>query len=664
MQSTSRTKDTAMSTVQVNEGDAWIETLDLALKDADIPTLLMVLIQLTGDTNWLSPRFQCRRVKGLTDDDTGGLGENICAEIVAAARGAILRWRSGTVPATVALPHEVLADMMKINTGEQIPAGYGAIIAAGLGQDQAFSLQRRDGFRVPDDFRVLIIGAGIAGLCAAIRLENAGVPYLVIEKNATIGGTWHENRYPGAGVDTPSHIYSYSFAKHDWTMHFALQAEIQSYFEGVADKYNVRPQIRFNTCVESARYDDGSARWIVRTIDDAGISQEFSANILIGAVGVLNTPKLPAIKGLESFTGPCFHTARWPQGLDLHDKRVAVIGNGATAMQVVPAIAGKVRSLIVFQRSKQWAAPFEQFRKPIPSGARFLLREIPFYQEWYRQRLAWIFNDRIHGSLQIDPDWPHPDRSINAQNEKHREAFTAYVKAELGSRQDLLPDVLPDYPPFGKRMLMDNGWYRTLTRDNVRLVTDSITEIAEREIVTRSGARHAADVLVIATGFDAVNMLASFELYGKDGRSIREAWEARGPEAYMGMTIPGFPNFFVLSGPNTGLGHGGSGVAVIESQVRYIMGILEKAIAACGPAFEIEIKRDVFDLYNERIQEAHNRMIWTHKGMSNWYRNAKGRVVVTTPFRNDASWHAARRTDLNDFILARADGASTVTRSG
>ena len=229
-----------------------MEALDLALNDADIPTLLMVLIQLTGDTNWLSPRFQCLRVRGLTDDGTGGLGEDICAEIIAAAHTAILRWRSRTAPAPAVLPHEVLADMMRINTGEEIPAGYGAIIAAGLGHDEAFSLHRKDRFKVPEDFRVLIIGAGIAGLCAAIRLENAGVPYLVIEKNATIGGTWHENRYPGAGVDTPSHIYSYSFAKHDWTM-TSLPARNSELFRGRRRQIQRPPADPFQYSVSNPR---------------------------------------------------------------------------------------------------------------------------------------------------------------------------------------------------------------------------------------------------------------------------------------------------------------------------------------------------------------------------------------------------------------------------
>ena len=378
-------------------------------------------------------------------------------------------------------------------------------------------------------------------------------------------------------------------------------------------------------------------------------SEEIRSNVLIGAVGVLNTPRLPPIPGLAEFKGQCFHTARWPQGVDLKGKRVAVIGNGATSMQVVPAIAPEVGSLAVFQRSKQWVAPFDRFRQSIPSGHRFLLTEVPYYQEWYRQRLAWIFNDRVHGSLQIDPAWPHPERAINSRNDKHREFFTEYVKTELGDRQDLLPDVLPDYPPFGKRMLLDNGWYKALRRPNVRLVTDGAARIEDDTVISTSGERFPVDVLIVATGFDAVNMLASFKLEGRKGLSIREAWSRRGPEAYMGMTVPEFPNFFMLSGPNTGLGHGGSVVAAIETQVRYVMGILQKSIQKYGTTFEITVKPGVNETFNTQVQAAHDRMIWSHRGMSNWYRNAQGRVIVTTPFRNDDTWHMARRTELDDF---------------
>ncbi|TWG81861.1 4-hydroxyacetophenone monooxygenase [Cupriavidus gilardii J11] len=650
-------------------GAAWRQTLRHALQDANLPTLLMVLVHLTGDTRWLSEPYHCTRIRGLDDNDSGGLPQAVQDEIREVAFAAIVRWKEGAAPALPGPDLDTLVAMMQSSVGEPIPPSYGPMIAASLGLDEDMVIDQRGRFAVPDGFRAVIIGAGVGGLCAAIRLQGAGIPYVVIEKNAEVGGTWYENRYPGAGVDTPNHIYSYSFAKADWSRYFALQDEIQRYFEGVADQHGLRRHIRFETRVESAHYDQASMQWIVRTAGKHGKREALHADIVISAVGLLNVPKMPAIPGLDTFAGPCFHTARWPQDLDVSGKRVAVIGNGASAMQVVPAIADKVKALTVFQRSKQWAAPFEKFQKRVPDTKRFLLREVPFYQEWYRQRLAYIFNDRIHASLQIDPEWPHPERAINKTNDRHRAYFTDYIKEQLGDRQDLLPEVLPDYPPFGKRMLMDNGWFRTMARPHVTLVTGGIREIAGNEIVTDKGERHTADILVVATGFDAINMLASFKLYGRGGKSIRDAWDERGAEAFMGVTVPDFPNFFMLAGPNTALGHGGSVVALLETQTSYILNLLRQAMARTTGRFEIEVRRDRHDAFNERVQQAHARMIWTHKGMSNWYRNAHGRVVATTPFRNDDYWHMARKADLGDYRLriagrhATANDATSVAAS-
>ena len=363
----------------------------------------------------------------------------------------------------------------------------------------------------------------------------------------------------------------------------------------------------------------------MRVVDAAGQAEELRANIMISAVGLLNMPKMPAIKGLDSFDGPCFHTARWPEGLELKGKRVAVIGNGASSMQIVPAIAAEVAELTVFQRSKQWAAPFERFQKPVPADARFLLKELPFYQEWYRQRLAWVFNDRIHSSLQIDPEWPHPERAINRHNDKHREYFTKYIQRELGDRQDLLPDLLPDYPPFGKRMLMDNGWYRTMTRDNVHLVNEGIAEVSGKEVVTNrwpaARGRCADRRHRLRRDQSAVLVQALRPRRPLDPRGLGRQ---RCPRPSMGVATPGFPNFFMLAGPNTALGHGGSVVALLETQVRYVMGLMKQVLAQQAGRFEIEVREDVHRAYNLRVQAAHERMIWTHKGMSNWYRNCPG----------------------------------------
>ena len=567
---------------------------------ANLPTLLMVLVQLTGELRWLEDPYRPRRAWGMGDNDTGRLPEPVQAEIREAALEAILAWRRGR-PAAIPEPSpELRVQMLSCAMGEEIPKEYAPLIAAQLGFEPLGSDEK---IAVPDGFSVLIIGAGVSGICAAVNLQRAGIPFTILEKNATVGGTWLENRYPGAGVDTPNHLYSFSFATYDWSMYFALRDELWSYLEHVTDKFELRPRIRFETEVESAAYEDRGQQWAVAVRNPDGSRETLRANILISATGIFNPIKLPEIEGLERFEGPSFHTAEWPADLALDGKHVAIIGNGASAMQVGPEIQDSVASLTIFQRSAHWAAPFEQFRRVVPEGVRFLLREVPLYHAWYRMRLGWTFSDRMHPALQKDPSWPHPDRSLNAINDAQRTYFTQYIESELGDRTELLDLVVPPYPPFGKRMLLDNGWYRMLRNDRVLLVADPVVEIGPDRIITENGNEHPADVLVLATGFDVLRFLTSFEARGRSGRSLREVWDDDDARAFLGLAIPDFPNFFCLYGPNTQPGAGGSLIFVIEMQMRYIMDMLRKmAVQKIGA---VECRQDVHDVYNERIDRAH-----------------------------------------------------------
>jgi 4-hydroxyacetophenone monooxygenase len=635
-----------------------------AVAIANIPTLLMVLVQLTGDRRWLRDPYRPTRPRGLGDNDDGGLPPRVQAEIREAALAAILAWRSGRPPAMPAPSHDLLIEMLSVAMGERVPPEYAPMMAAELGLDQEEPGTQPAAETTPPGFGVVIIGAGVSGLCAAVKLQEAGIPYTIIERNATVGGTWLENRYPGCGVDTPNHLYSFSFAKHDWSYYFANRTELHDYLEHVATESDLRRHIQFETDVIAARYDDKRQAWSVTTRTLEGHQQTLTANVLISAVGAFNNPKMPGIKGLETFAGPCVHTARWPDDLDLAGRRVAVVGNGASAMQLVPAIADTAESLTVFQRSPQWAAPFEKFQTPVPDAVRFLIREVPLYQAWYRLRLAWTFNDKLHPTLQKDPDWPHPDRSLNLVNDRHREFFTQYIESQIGDRKDLLEAVVPRYPPFGKRILLDNNWYRTLTRDDVELVTEPIREVRPEGVVTTSGTTHEADVLVCATGFDVVRFLSSFEVRGRSGRSLRQVWNDDDARAYLGTTVPGFPNFFIMYGPNLQTGHGGSLMFLAEIQARYIVDLVTKMLARGIGA--VECKPEVHDAYNVRVDAAHGRMVWTHPGMETYYRNSRGRVVVNNPFRVIDYWHEARSANLEDYLTEKAHGLVTATsnRSG
>ena len=617
-----------------------------AIDVANIPTLLMVLVQLTGELHWLEEPYLPKRQPGLGDNDTGGLEPRHQQEVREAALEAILAWRNGRPIALPEPDYDLIVRMLSVSMPESGPTEYGQFTAAQLGQVKFLDHQP---ISSPPDFNVIVIGAGVSGLCAAINLQMLGINFQVIERNSTVGGVWWENSYPGAGVDTPNHLYSYSFAPYDWQKYFCLRDELHGYLEHVCDSFEVRDTIRFETTVERIEYQNQKQNWLVTLCLPDGSQEQTEANVVISAAGIFNPPVSPDIDGLEDWEGEQWHTARWPETADLQDKKVAIIGNGASCMQIGPEIQDEVESLTIFQKSVHWAAPFEQFRKEVPDPLRFLLREVPLYRNWYRVRLGWTFNDRIHSALHKDPDWEHPERSLNAQNDAHRAYFTNHVISELGDHaSELLDRVLPTYPPFGKRMLMDNGWYRMLRNPKVQLVDERISNVDANSLTTEDGSEYEADVLVLATGFDVLNFITTYEAQGRSGTSLMSQWEQDNAQAYLGTVVPNFPNFFTLYGPNLQPGHGGSLIFVVEMQVRYIMDVIQKMLDQNLGA--VEIRQDIHDRYNEDVDQAHTQMVWTHPGMESYYRNERGRIVVNSPWRNVDFYAMTREADLSEYL--------------
>jgi 4-hydroxyacetophenone monooxygenase len=618
------------------------------LEMANIPTLLPVLYQLTGDRQWLGERYRPQRAAGTDDNDSGGLPPGVQREIRSAAFDAITAWRGGRPIAVPNPSDEVAAELLSMSVAEPIPDEYGEFVAAQLGRVESLPT---DQIRLPEGWQVLVIGAGVSGLCAATQLSAAGVNFQVIEANAAVGGVWWENRYPAAGVDSPNHLYTFSFFPHDWEHFFCRRDEIHEYLEQMTDHFGLRSHIRFNTRVVATRYDADRHRWQVDVEDMAGELTTLEANLVISAAGLFNPPAEPKIDGLDDWAGDKWHSAQWPDGVSVDGKRVAIIGNGASAMQIGPAIQDDVESLTIYQRSAQWVAPFEKFRQPVPPGLRYLLHEIPLYRHWYRTRLGWIWSDRLYASLYKDPTWEHPERSLNRYNDAHRRFFTGYMTDELGDQAEtLLPSCLPSYPPYGKRMLLDNGWFRMLRNPNVELVSSAITHVGAHQITTADGTEREADVIVFATGFDVTRMLSSYEVIGRSGRSLREKWEGDNASAYLGTAVPEFPNFFILYGPNQQTPYG-SLMLVIEMQTRYIMDVLRQ-MADCG-AQSVEVRTAVHDDFVNEVDSRHDRMVWSHRGMNTYYRNARGRVVAISPYRIVDVYHLTKRADLGDYFVER-----------
>ena len=613
------------------------------IANANIPALLMVLYQMTGEATWLQEPFAPGRSPGLDDNDSGQLPDEVQTQIRMAAEEAIEAWLAGR-PLAIERPSNLrLAEMLSVAMTEHVPEEYGDIVAAGMGYD----LEPTADTAIAADKTAIVIGGGVSGICAGIELGKLGIDYTLFEKNEDFGGTWFENRYPGCGVDTPSLTYTFSCRPNDWSMYFPLRDEIEGYLLDTAREFGLYDKARFRTHVEEARWNTATDQWDVTITTPDGKRETHSADYLFSAVGILNIPKFPQIDGLDEFAGEVYHTSRWPAEADLSGKRVAVIGNGASGMQVAPAIADEVSRMTIFARSKQWAAPFPQFRKKVPEGVRYLMQVVPLYRAWLEQRLSWTFNDRVHGTLFRDPEWEHPERAVNEINDAHRRVFTRYVEEQLQDRPELIERVLPEYPPFAKRMLLDNGWFRTIKKPHVDLIPEHLAKVEGNTLFTSSGETVEADVIILATGFQTTNVLGSYDIVGREGQLLRDHWGEDNASAYLGTLVPGFPNFFILLGPNVGSGHGGSMIRNIENQMHFAGQVVQCAEAQ--EASTVEVKETAYTDYSRRIDDAHDRLVWTHPGTENWYRNSQGRVVAITPWRNDAFWRMTRSPDEADL---------------
>jgi 4-hydroxyacetophenone monooxygenase len=633
----------------ITEDDAFIAE---ALESASIPTILVAMVHLTGDTSVL--RGPIRPRKAIMGEFQGYLEEGEKAEVRKAALAALRAYRDRGCTLPDPPSAETILEMMSFLVGESVPDDYVPMMLEEMALDGRDARDTHLGEGLPDDvkqrFRVVVIGAGMSGLLTAIRLEEAGIPYVVIEKNSGVGGTWFENTYPGCRVDIANHFYCYSFEPNpDWTEFFSQHGELRRYFEDCATKYGVRPHIRFETEVVAATYDEPTARWRVRLRAKDGSEETISANAVVSAVGQLSRPRLPAIPGIDDFAGIRLHSAGWDHGRDLGGLRVAVVGTGASALQLVPEVAKVAAHLTVFQRSAAWMIPNENYHRKVSAGKKWLLRHVPYYGRWYRFLLFWPGSDGLMPSLEVDPEWPHPERSVNALNDEMRVLFTEYMRSQVGDDPELLEKVVPKYPPFGKRMLQDNGsWLGALKRDNVSLVTEGISEITRDAIVTGDGERHEVDAIVFATGFHANLFLWPMDVVGRGGVRLREHW-GDDPRAHLGITVPGFPNLFCLYGPGTNLAHAGSIIFHSECQVRYVTACL-RALLERGLA-SMECKQEVHDDFNRHLDERMKRMVWSHPGMTSWYKNSKGRVTTTSPWRLLDYWRWTKQPDLSDFVL-------------
>lgn len=617
------------------------------LMQADAGVLVCVLAQLTGDAGVVD-RFgpliehvadPPERI-GVTDEQT----RSALADVIIAALDA-----PATDAAEKVTDREFFALLLSTGLGSEVD------------DEQVDLLLEQGGFRpsaptlprtvaIPDTTTMAIIGAGIAGIAVALAAAEEGVSFEIFDRNHEVGGTWLTTTYPGIGVDTPSAYYSLSREVNpNWTNYYPQGAEYRDYLVALADKHQLREHIRFGTEVEALWWDEERGQWQIHTVGADGTRSVSHAGVVVTAAGYLNRPRWPDVKGRDTFAGVSVHSAQWDSSLDLTGKKVAVIGAGCTAVQIVDACVDEVEHLTVFQRQPHWVAPRKRPSDDVPEHRRYLGKHLPYYANWHRLKSYWATADNNYPVILQDPQWAAEHLSISPANDVLLQLCREYIDRTFGAGSELAKKVTPDFAPYGKRIIRDpGGYYAALTRDHVDVEASEPAEINARGIVTADGRQIDLDVIIYATGYH-LDFLSTVDIRGRDGRKLSEEW-GDSPRAYRGGTVPGFPNLFITSAPNYSPGHGAGANFSMEVLAHYIIECLQ--LMALRGATTMEVTREAYENYVAGIDEAMSRTVWCHTPNAHtYYRSSSGRVVVSTPFRLVDLWQQHRAPIEEDFTL-------------
>lgn len=630
------------------------EQIDDAVAYADPMVMRGLLYQLTGDEALAAIPVTITRsafgsdLAGLANPDDVTTVRHKAADFLKAYRD------SGAGPLDVG-PRERLPRSLALIAGKELPGDELELWLEELALDpwaRGLRWEEPPPAERLRQFSVVVIGAGMGGLNAAVQLKRAGIPFTVIEKNSGVGGTWFENRYPGARVDSPSRAYTHLFGvDYGYPNPYCGWEENEKYFNWIADTFGLRDDIVFETEVESVTWDEAAAEWeVIATTRDG--RRAWRANAVFSAVGFLSRPSLPDIEGIDQFRGRAFHTARWPQDLPLEGKRFAVIGTGCTGYQAVPELALVAEHVYVFQRTPQWLFPLRGYRSPFPPQIPWLDRNFPFHTNFMRFRADWGAGgfEGNHQVMNIDPEWE--DRHTrSAGNKRTRDGCIAFLESKLAARPELVEKMTPPHPPMSARPVLVDSDYSiadALTRPNVSLVTEGIHRVTPNGIETADGREIEVDVIVFATGFRATDFLWPMEVRGR-GRTVDELWAADGPRAYRGVMMPGFPNFFVIYGPNTNVYNGMQLVQIEELVTRFALDRVKELIIDNKRA--VDVTGAAYHRYNDLLDEWEARKIYSDPRAHNYFRGQYGRSPTNCGIPGGEMWRLLREPGEGDLII-------------